>query len=78
MNPLAQPQNNQNSTNLKQIKELYNMAKNPNNAVLGLLQNNPQIKNIMNMCAGRNPKDVFYEQCQAQGINPQDILNLLK
>lgn len=40
-------------------------------------QNNPQMQMIMQLCKGRNPKDVFFEECQKRGVDPQRILNQL-
>ena len=38
----------------------------------------PQLQQVMNMCKGQNPKDVFYSLCNQRGINPDDILNQLR
>ena len=82
MNPLLQsvaPQINQQT--LKGIKSYMNaikMAQNPTQALTGLYQQNPQIKSVVDMCRGRDPKDVFMSECKARGVDPDQIINLLK
>lgn len=39
---------------------------------------NPQMAQVMQMCNGKNPQEVFYSMCKQQGINPNDILNMFK
>lgn len=51
---------------------------NPGEMLQNMAQNNPNIKKAMDMCQGRNPKDVFMEMCQKNGMNPNDIVNKLK
>lgn len=53
-------------------------AQNPGEMLQNMAQNNPNIKKAMDMCQGRNPKDVFMEMCQKNGMNPNDIVNKLK
>ena len=53
-------------------------AQNPGAMLQNMAQNNPNIKKAMDMCQGRNPKDVFMEMCQKNGMNPNDIMNKLK
>lgn len=38
----------------------------------------PQLQQVMNMCKGQNPRDVFYSMCNQRGVNPDDILNQLR
>ena len=38
----------------------------------------PAWDKAMDMCQGRNPKDVFMEMCQQNGMNPNDIINKIK
>ena len=53
-------------------------AQNPVAMLQSMAQNNPNIKRAMDMCNGRNPKDVFMEMCQQNGMNPNDIINKIK
>lgn len=40
--------------------------------------NSPQMSMLMGMLQGKNPKDMFYDKCKEMGINPDDILNVIK
>lgn len=61
--------------NIQQVKGMMNMFKgNP----MALAQQNPMVGQIMQMCKGQNPEQVFYAMCQQQGVNPNDILNELR
>jgi len=54
------------------------MASNPEQAIMNMAQNNPQVKEVMNMCNGKNAKDVFYQKCSQMGIDPNYILGMMK
>lgn len=58
---------------LKTIKAAHN----PTQALTDMAQGNPALQGVLNMCQGRNPRDVFYEECLKRGINPDDILRNL-
>lgn len=63
------------------IAQLYGMFRNSQNpqAMLSqLAKNNPQMAQVMQMCNGRNPQQVFYEMCQQQGVDPNSILAQFK
>lgn len=40
--------------------------------------NNPLMDTVRAMVAGKDPQQVFYAECQRRGVNPDDILALLK
>ena len=68
---------------LNQLKQMFNTVKNSNNPqqlIMNMMQTNPQMKQIMNMIqqSGKSPKDLFYQLAQQKGINPDQILNMLK
>lgn len=63
---------------LKNIVQMLNSAKNPEAVLQQISQKNPAVKQVMNMCRGKNPQQVFYEICQQKGVNPQEIINMLK
>lgn len=63
------------------IAQLYGMFRNSQNpqAMLSqLAKNNPQMAQVMQMCNGRNPQQVFYEMCQQRGVDPNTILSQFK
>lgn len=51
---------------------------NPTAMIQNMAQSDPALKKAMDMCRGKNPQQVFMDQCQAQGINPQQIIGNLK
>ena len=84
MNPLMQGMGMTSGVNpqaLQQVKRMMNMFRavsNPQQMLMQAAQQNPAIGTVMQMCNGKNPKDVFYEQCQKMGVNPDDIINQLR
>ena len=60
---------------INQVKNLMRMAQgNP----MALAQQNPMLGQVMNMCRGQNPQQLFYAMCQQRGVNPDFILNELR
>lgn len=43
-----------------------------------MANNAPMVSWIKAMCGARNPKEVFYETCRQQGVNPEDILQMIR
>lgn len=84
MNPLMQGMGMAGGVNpqaIQQVKRMMSMfraASNPQQMLMQAAQQNPAIGTVMQMCNGKNPKDVFYEQCQKMGVNPDDIINQLR
>lgn len=85
MNPLNNGMNNnhglppQLSQSIQQMKGMMNMASgNPNQIFEQLSRQNPAFNQVLQMCNGKNPKDVFYEMCQQRGINPDEVLKRLQ
>ena len=75
----SQPANN----NLSQIKSMMNMVKsagNPQAMLQTLIQNNPQMRQVMTLInqSGGDPKAAFYKLAQETGVDPQQILDMLK
>ena len=80
MNSLYQQLNQSQNNN---IGNTFRMLKNSNNP-MQLLQNmarsNPQVQSVMNMIqtSGKSPKDLFYEIARQRGVDPNQILNMLR
>ena len=53
-------------------------VQNPDAVIQMLAGKNPLLGNVMRMLNGRNPQQVFYEECRRQGIDPNEIINMLK
>lgn len=77
LNSLFQPQQTQINSQLKQAVQLFKSAQDPNAVLQLIAQKNPQMNQIMQMCSGKNPKDVFIEECNKRGIDPQSIIQQL-
>lgn len=60
------------------MKNMLKIANNPEQALMNMAQNNPQLQEVLNMCSGQNPKDVFYQKCSQMGIDPNQILGMMK
>lgn len=83
VNPGATPMQNmqilrQAAQSAKKMMGMLNGAKNPQQALMMVAQQNPQLNSVMQMVGGRDPRQVFYEECQKGGINPEDILKELR
>lgn len=63
-----------NFSGFKQLANMLKAAQNPDAALNMLAQKNPQFNNIIKMCNGRNPKEVFMEECQRRGIDPKEAI----
>ena len=66
-----------------QIKQMMNLVKNAGNPqamMAQMMQNNPQMKQVMDAVNqyGGDPKKAFYALAQQKGVNPDEILNMLK
>ena len=69
--------------NINQIKQMINMFKgvnNPQALLQSMIAKNPQLQSVMNYINqnGGNPKDAFYKMAQEKGIDPEEILQMLK
>ena len=55
-------------------------ASNPNAMLQTLAQNNPQLRQVMDLVQeyGGSPEKAFLAACEQKGVNPQDIINMLK
>ena len=79
MNPIIQTMA-KNSPMMAQARQMVNSIKscgNPQVMVNQMLTSNPQISQIINQYGG-NPKTAFYKYAEANGVNPDEIINLMK
>lgn len=82
-NPMLQALKSQPNNNLSQIKSMLNMVRsagNPQAMFQSMIQNNPQMRQVMDLInqSGGDPKAAFYKLAQEKGIDPQQILDMLK
>lgn len=88
MSNLYQQINPQNQTNPQLqnnqgIQQIINMAKsggNPMQMIQSIAGQNPQMQNMMNILnSGKmSPKQLFMNMANQRGINPNEIINMLK
>ena len=45
---------------------------------MSVIRQVPALNAAYEMCNGRNPEQVFREECQKSGVNPDDVMNLLR
>lgn len=72
--------NNPMMSSVRQMMGMINNAQNPSAMLNQMMQNNPQMKQVYDIIqqAGGDPKAAFYNLAQQKGINPQDILDMMK
>ena len=51
--------------NIRQIKNMMGM-------------NNPMLNQVLQICNGQNPEQVFRNMCKQRGVDPDAILNELR
>lgn len=69
--------------NLNQIRNMMNTVKsagNPQAMLMNMAQNNPRIKQAMDVInkSGGDPQKAFYALAEQKGVNPEDILSQLR
>ncbi len=62
---------------MRQMAQTIKSANNPQALVSQLMANNPQVKQIINQYGG-DPQTAFYKYAETNGIDPNEILNMLK
>ena len=72
MSRMAQP--------IKQMMTAVRTAQNPQLALNNLIMQNPQMKQVMDIVQkhGGDPMRAFEEEAKACGMDPQEIMNMLK
>ena len=70
-------------SNMAQIKNMMNMVRsagNPQAMLQSLAQNNPQMQQVMSIVnqSGGDPKAAFYKMAQEKGVDPEQILSMLR
>lgn len=51
---------------------------NPQAALNQMAQTNPNIKQAMDMCKGKNPQQIFEDTCRKNGMDPGQFTGMLK
>lgn len=71
------------NNNLNQIKQMMNMVRsagNPQAMMQSMVQSNPQMKQVMEIVnqSGGDPKAAFYKMAEEKGIDPEQVLSMLR
>ena len=81
LNPLIQlAKSNPMMSQIKQIMGMINSAGNPQAMMNQMLTSNPQFKQVMDLInqSGGDPRKAFYALAEQKGVDPNDILSMLK
>ena len=79
MNPIIQAMSAKQPM-LAQARKMVQTIKtcgDPNAMISQMVSSNPQINQIINQYGG-DPKTAFYKYAEANGVNPDDILQMMK
>lgn len=65
---------------IKAMMQMVRGSNNPQALMQSLAMQNPQMKQVMDYVqqSGGDPKQAFYKMAQEKGVNPEDVLNMLK
>ena len=80
MNPILQTLNKGSLSQLgraKQMAQMLKTANNPQAMVNQMMASNPQVKQVIDQYGG-DPQIAFYKYAEANGVDPNEILNMLK
>lgn len=62
---------------VKQMAQMLRASNNPQAMLNQILSQNPQVNQIISQYGG-DPKTAFYKYAEANGINPDEILNMMR
>lgn len=65
---------------LGQVKQMVQMIKssgNPQQMINQMVSRNPRLNQLINQYGG-DPKTAFYKYAEANGVDPNEILNMMK
>ena len=79
MNPILNQLFGFGSNNILSMFQLVKNAQNPDAMIQSLMQQNPQVKQVMDVVNqyGGNAKQAFYAMAQQKGKDPNTIINSL-
>lgn len=61
----------------KQAMGAFRAMKNPQQALQMIAQQNPESAAILQMAQGRNPVEIFREECQKHGVDANQAMSML-
>lgn len=75
--PQPAPNNSPALASFQRMAQMLRTAQNPDAAIAALARQNPQVGQIMQMCQGKDPKQLFIAECKNRGIDPAQALQML-
>ena len=65
---------------IKQMMNMVQMSRNPQAMIQQMMMQNPQMKQVMQIVQqyGGDPMKAFYEVAKEKGMDPEEILSMLK
>lgn len=82
MNPLAQMMAS--GTEGSAVGSIHNMVEmmkgiqNPQAVLQQVARQNPMMGQVLQLCRGKDPKQVFYQMCRERGVDPDNILRQIR
>ena len=74
------PQSGMNMSAIQQMKQamgMFRAMKNPQQALQMIAQQNPESASIFHMAQGKNPVEIFREECRKHGKDPEQMMKTL-
>lgn len=62
---------------MKQAMGMFRAMKNPQQALQMIAQQNPESAAILQMAQGKNPVEIFRDECRKHGEDPEQMMNIL-
>lgn len=62
---------------MKQAMGAFRAMSNPQQAIQMISQQNPESASILQMAQGRNPVEIFREECRKHGKDPEQMMKML-
>lgn len=80
INPMLAALNQSRVTPIKSMMQMLKSAGNPQMMLQQMMSQNPQLQNVMQYvnANGGNAKEAFYKMAKEKGVNPDDILQMLR
>ena len=72
------PQIMQSIQQAKGMMQQLKSYQNPNIVLQQMVQQNPQLRQVYQMCQGQSPKDMYYAMAKQMGVDPEAVLKQLQ
>ena len=74
---MMQSQGNPQTARMRQMINNLKAMRNPQAAVMNMINQNPELKAVLDASNG-NYKHAFYTMAKQKGVNPDEIISMLK